>query len=403
MADQSSQAKRARIAPNLYERGDHYTVIVRIDGKQHVKALRARTRSEAKKEAPTILALLNGKSGVAVGDRNITIGNLVEAFIKREDGPNGTLADNTLLRHKLVLGTHVLPALKASTKAADLTVGDVRRMIDTLKAKGLAGGSVRVCVSALSSVLDCGVRNESLSRNVTRDLLPKDLPSGKRTTEPRYLSATQVESLLKALSVRFRPVAATLFLRRAAHLRGPRAALGGHRLRDEHDSRPRHQDRRVGCNDPTPHPARDHPQGAPARAGENRRAAHRLRRTRVSDVHRQAAVPAQRAACDLEREHSSWSREGRQREGRLSRPASLARGERLLAWTLTRRGVEAPPARKPASHNDRLCGPRGRPRRDAQDEARHSGSGCHVTHDGLRADRQPEKNLVPVYSSAKGC
>jgi integrase len=206
----ASSQKRVKIAPNLYERGDRYFVIVRVNGEQRTKALIARDRTAAKKEAPSVLALLNGSTGVSVGDRSVNVETLVEAHIAHEKGSSGSFAANTLQRNEAVLRKHVLPALPRG-KAVDLTVGHVRRLIDKLTAKGLSGASVKVCVSALSSALDYGVRNEILQRNVTRDLVRRDLPSGKRTTEPRYLSGSQVTALLKTLSVEFRPVAAALF------------------------------------------------------------------------------------------------------------------------------------------------------------------------------------------------
>jgi len=208
---QPKSTKRTKIAPHLYERGDRYLVILRKDGKQLVRALKARNRTDAKREAPSVIADLLSGGSVVVGDRNVTIGALVDAFIAREEGPNRKLAANTLAQRKIALRKHVLPILKERTKASEITSAHVRHLIDKLGAKGLSGSSVRVSVSSLSAVLDFGVRGGQLARNPVRDLTRGDLPSGKRTTEPRYLTSDQVLSLLDQLGDEFRPIAASCF------------------------------------------------------------------------------------------------------------------------------------------------------------------------------------------------
>jgi hypothetical protein len=106
-----------------------------------------------------------------------------------ESGPNARIAKKTLDVRSQVLRSHVIPALGPKTKAVEVTAAHLRRMCDRLTEKGLSGASIRVCVSAASAMFSHGVRDlGALPRNPVRDLERGDLPSGKRTSEPWYLS-----------------------------------------------------------------------------------------------------------------------------------------------------------------------------------------------------------------------
>jgi integrase len=66
--------------------------------------------------------------------------------------------------------------------------------------------------SAASAIFRHAVRDlGAIDRNPCRDLERGDLPSTKRTSEPRYLSVDEVERLLAKLSDESRPVAAACF------------------------------------------------------------------------------------------------------------------------------------------------------------------------------------------------
>ena len=124
----------------------------------------------------------------------------------------GTRSKRTIELHEQQLRDHVLPLLGPRTKACDVTAVHLRPMIDMLTAHGLAGSSVRGCVSAASAMFRHGVRDlGALPRNPVRDLDRGDRPSGKRQSEPRYLTVAQVESIFAEMTDVFRPVAATCF------------------------------------------------------------------------------------------------------------------------------------------------------------------------------------------------
>jgi integrase len=148
---------------------------------------------------------------VEIGDRTLTVMALAESFLARERGVLGTRRKTTVDGYESQLRKHVLPVL-GKQKADDLTVQHVRSLIDELTARGHSGTLVRRCLSALSAVLHHGKRDlGAVRRNPVRDLDRGDRPSGKRRTEPRYLSVIEVERLLGTMTDESRPVAASLF------------------------------------------------------------------------------------------------------------------------------------------------------------------------------------------------
>lgn len=106
---------------------------------------------------------------------------------------------------------HVDPEL-GSRAANELTVRDVRRLIDRLAAKKLAPGTITSTVNILSALLRFGIKNGQVDRNPVRDLDRDDRPGAGRVTEPRYLSPDELELLFSKLGDTFRPVALTCAL-----------------------------------------------------------------------------------------------------------------------------------------------------------------------------------------------
>jgi integrase len=103
------------------------------------------------------------------------------------------------------LEAHILDRL-GNRRVNELTVDDVRRMVERLGRKGLAPGTVTSCVNILSGLLRYALKRKLVPYNVVRDLDRDDRPGSKRQTEPRYLSATELDRLLANLSDTFRPV-----------------------------------------------------------------------------------------------------------------------------------------------------------------------------------------------------
>jgi integrase len=148
---------------------------------------------------------------VQIGDRSLTVRALAESFLAREQGVLGARKRTTIDGYRSQLDTHVLPLLGAR-KADQLTVQHVRSFIDTLTAQGHSPSLVRRSLSALSVVLRHGVRDlGAVRQNPVRELDRGERPSGRRRSEPRYLSVTEVGQLLGKMTDQSRPVTAALF------------------------------------------------------------------------------------------------------------------------------------------------------------------------------------------------
>jgi integrase len=195
----------------------------RVDGKMRRGVLETTGRvgqerkSEAVNEYHGLFTDVR-RGSVELGDRSVTIAALAASYLEREEGVLGTLGERTLELYRQRLNDHVIPALGANTKVADVRVQHLRKMIDTLKSKKtngkrrLSGSTIRGCAAPTSAMFRHGVRNLGcVARNPVRDLDRGDLPSGKRQSKPRYLTVEQVESIFAEMSDVFRPVAATCF------------------------------------------------------------------------------------------------------------------------------------------------------------------------------------------------
>jgi hypothetical protein len=204
--------KLVRVDRNLFEREGKYLFIANdpATGKQVKKTLKARTRSDARIEAGKLRADL--ASGEApIGNRTLTVEALVESFIDHEWSNLGSRSPRTIDLHEQRLTSHVVLLLGPRTKVCEIRVQHVRRMVDKLRAhprdktkpggKKLSGSTVRGCVTACAAMFRYGVRDlGAVARNPIRDLDRGDLPSGKRQTEPRYLSVEQLDALFSKMT-----------------------------------------------------------------------------------------------------------------------------------------------------------------------------------------------------------
>ena len=122
--------------------------------------------------------------------------------------PRRRRSPRTVKHYEEQLRLHVRPLLGRRT-AADLTAADVRRLLDVLAAKRLSPSSRTGLLNILSGCLAYGVKQGAVERNVVRDLDREDRPTAARMTEPRYLTADELERLLAGIGDTFRPVAAS--------------------------------------------------------------------------------------------------------------------------------------------------------------------------------------------------
>jgi integrase len=130
----------------------------------------------------------------------------LDARIGHRD-PRRRYSARTVALYRQRIEQHVLPEL-GSRPVAELTLADVRRLVDRLGRRGLAPSSVTSTLGILSGLLRFGVKGGVLERNPVRDLDRDDRPGVARQSEPRYLTVKELERLLAGLSDTFRPVAA---------------------------------------------------------------------------------------------------------------------------------------------------------------------------------------------------
>ena len=199
----------------LFERdtisGVAYEVRRKVDGRSFTRALNATTPTDAIREARAFVA--NADQGARIlSNADTSLSELRDEFAEWAKA-SAKLAPSTRELYLGRLDWHVIPALGPHTKAASVTPAHLRAMVEKLSApkgkKAPATSSVRGCVVAAGALFRFAVHRGVIDRNPARDLERGDRPSSKRRSEPRYLDASQITSLLGELGDEFRPVAAT--------------------------------------------------------------------------------------------------------------------------------------------------------------------------------------------------
>lgn len=159
------------------------------------------------------LALPRGSSQIRLESRvgATSLASVASAYLN-DSLVQRRLAPRTLELRRQQLHSHVLPLLGYDTSIDAISTRDVRLLAHNLERRGLSGSTVRSCVGAASAVLRYAVRElEMIDENPVRALDRGDLPSGRRASEPRYLSVDEVRRLLEALTPTFRAVASACF------------------------------------------------------------------------------------------------------------------------------------------------------------------------------------------------
>lgn len=217
------QASRApvlsggRRVPGLYERvtRDGRTTFesrVRVDGRTKRHTLRATTKTDAIHEhraLQTDYARGEMYRSAAAGS---TVREVSEEWLAlldartREADPRRRYSANTVAVYRLRLEKHVLPVLGA-TPIADVSVAQIRRLASKLSTS-MAPSSASVVLATTSGLFRHAVRDGLVERNPVRELDRDDRPGARRRTEPRYLTAVELATLLAALGDTWRPVAA---------------------------------------------------------------------------------------------------------------------------------------------------------------------------------------------------
>jgi integrase len=174
--------------------------------------LKARTKGEAIREHRALTTKLD--DGTAqIGNRSLTLGQLRDDFIAREQGPLAELAPRTAELYAMRT-RRVIEILGPNMKAADVKPSHMRKVIDALRREGRAGSTIRGTVYAASAMFAHGRKRLDLQVDPLRGLergKRGDLPSAARQSEPRYLDVAQVEKLFDKLSEETRPIVFVLY------------------------------------------------------------------------------------------------------------------------------------------------------------------------------------------------
>lgn len=209
----------SRRVPGLYERtlaGGQtvYDVALRLGGAVRRHRLEASTKTDAINDLRALQVDYERGERHRSAAAALTLGELAADWLVHlrsrvgDRGPRRRYSARTVELYEQRLRTHIIPAL-GSLPAAEITVADVRRLVDRLCARALAPATVTGVTYVLSGLLRFGVKSGHVERNPVRDLDRDDKPGTKRQSEPRYLDADQLELLLGELSDAFRPVVAT--------------------------------------------------------------------------------------------------------------------------------------------------------------------------------------------------
>jgi len=194
-----------------------YEVHARLGGKLRRHTLKAQTKTDAIAELRALQTDYSRGQAHRSPSAAVTLADLAQEWLTHLEGrtthrdPKQRRSMRTVNHYRQQVEQHVVPVL-GHLAAAELNLGDVRRLIDLASAKGLAPSTVAAAVNILSGLLRYGIRVGVVEHNPVRDLDRDDRPSVGRMTEPRYLTSEEVGRLLGRMTDTFRPIAATCAL-----------------------------------------------------------------------------------------------------------------------------------------------------------------------------------------------
>lgn len=207
-----------RRVPGLYERtladgSAVYDVALRLGGIVRRHRLAARTKTDALAELRALQVDYERGEEYRSPAAALTVAELASDWLAHLESrvghrdPKRRYSARTVALYRQRLEQHIIPAL-GSRPAVDVTVADLRRLIDRLGLAGLAPSTVTGIIGIVSGLFRYGLKNGVLERNIVRDLDRDDRPGTGRLSEPRYLTTDELARLLGNLTDTFRPIVA---------------------------------------------------------------------------------------------------------------------------------------------------------------------------------------------------
>jgi integrase len=205
--------------PGLFQRtladgSTVYEVSARFAGRMRRHRLEATTKTDAVAEARALRVDFERGESHRSPATALTLAEVSRDWLSHLDARIGLQDERrrysarTVGLYRQRLEQWIVPEL-GPRPIADVTVVDVRRLVDRLGSAGLAPSTVTGIVGILSGLCRFAVKSGQLERNPVRDLDRDDRPGVARMSGPRYLTVAELDSLLGRLTPTFRPVVAT--------------------------------------------------------------------------------------------------------------------------------------------------------------------------------------------------
>src|SRR5262245_43693138 len=172
-----------------------------------MKTLHARTRTEARSERDAFFAKL--RRGEIALPSKITFGEVASEFLTTFEAlvAAGERAERTLERYRSALEIHVIPVLGARA-IQRITADQLAALIASRRTSALAPWTVLGIITPMRRVFALAVRRGYIAENPVLRLHDDELPRGRAQSEPRTLTASEVQNLLASSPERYRPLLA---------------------------------------------------------------------------------------------------------------------------------------------------------------------------------------------------
>jgi integrase len=191
------QKRRVRIAPNLYQRpaDGKFEAGLSIHGRWTMKTLKARTKTEARKE----LAQLQAKAATQEQQReqqSCAVATVTAAWLESFalQVARGERSARTLDHYRSNFRCHVEPHFGSSDLAA-IGPDEIVAFYDTLRRQGKSPYVLRACNDVLSRIFKFAIRRGLIETSAVAKLEPGERPR-PRKAEQRILTHGEIKALL---------------------------------------------------------------------------------------------------------------------------------------------------------------------------------------------------------------